>query len=134
MASEAAKPGLTGVWQGLYSYPNMGDMTPFTATLIESGSRFSGSTHETCLIARRNRATLCAFVEGARAGQTVDFIKTYDGASGWSHSVHYEGVMNADGTEIEGRWRVPGGISGRFLMTRPAGKALAVERRVAATV
>ena len=129
MASDSPAKSLTGVWQGLYSYSAVGEPTPFTATLIETGGGFGGSTHETCLVGRRRRATLCAFVDGRRRDQSISFNKTYDGANGWDHTVIYEGVMNAEGTEIEGRWRVTGQISGRFLMIRPAGKSVAVERR-----
>ncbi len=134
MASQSGASSLTGVWQGLYSYPGIGEPTPFTATLIQTGTSFGGSTHETALVGRRQRATLCAMVDGLRNGQRVQFTKTYDGSAGWDHSVDYDGAMSVDGTEIEGRWRVRGGVSGRFLMTRPAGKGLAVERRVAERV
>ena len=35
---------LTGVWQGLYTYPN-GESVSFVATLIDSGGALSGSIH-----------------------------------------------------------------------------------------
>jgi hypothetical protein len=120
---------LTGVWSGLYSYAGQGEPTPFTATLLETGAYFSGSTHETCLVEGRQRATLCALIEGSRRDHAVGFIKTYDGSGGWDHAVAYTGTLSADGAEIEGTWRVRGGISGRFLMTRPARKAIATDRR-----
>ena len=134
MASQSGESSLTGVWQGLYSYPGVGEPTPFTATLIQFGDGFGGSTHEAAVIGRRRRGTLCAVVDGQRNGQRVQFTKTYDGSAGWDHCVEYDGAMSADGVEIEGTWKVRGGLSGRFLMTRPAGKGLAVERRVAETV
>jgi hypothetical protein len=37
---------LTGVWNGLYSYPHSLPPVSFTAILIESGASFSGTTHE----------------------------------------------------------------------------------------
>ncbi len=123
---------LTGVWQGLYSYANSGEHTPFTATLLETGSHVGGSTHEICLVEGRSRATLFALVDGIRRDRAVHFVKTYDGSAGWDHSVAYEGAINEDGTEIQGSWRVRGGMTGRFLMTRPAGKAIAVKRRAMA--
>ena len=127
--AERHATNLTGVWQGLYSYAGQGEPTAFTATLLETGAFFSGSTHETCLVEGRQRATLCALVEGTRRDRSVGFVKTYDGSGGWDHSVAYTGALNADGTEIEGEWRVRGGISGRFLMIRPAGRAIATTRR-----
>ncbi len=132
MAASQGATNLTGVWQGLYSYAGAGDHTPFTATLLEIGSHFSGSTHETTLVEGRARATLFALMDGTRSGNAIAFVKTYDGSAGWDHSVAYDGAINGDGTEIEGTWRVRGGAAGRFLMTRPAGKATAVKRRAMA--
>jgi len=37
---------LTGVWQGLFSYPRMYRAASFTATLIEAGRTVTGSTAE----------------------------------------------------------------------------------------
>ena len=45
MATDAQN--LTGVWQGLYTYPNS-ESVSFVATLIDSGGALSGSTHEPC--------------------------------------------------------------------------------------
>ena len=42
---QADAQDLTGVWNGLYSYPD-GLSVTFVATLIESGGALSGSTHE----------------------------------------------------------------------------------------
>jgi hypothetical protein len=128
--AEPEATNLTGVWSGLYSYAGQGEPTPFTATLLETGAYFSGSTHETCLVEGRQRATLCALVEGTRRGRAVGFIKTYDGSGGWDHSVAYTGALSANGLEIEGTWRVRGGISGRFLMIRPARDARTAKQQV----
>ena len=117
--SDASARSLTGVWQGLYSYPGPGAMVPFTATLIESGGSFGGSTHEICRIGRGRLATLCAFIDGARRGARIDFIKTYDGSAGWSHAIVYDGALNADGTEIDGRWRGQGGSVSYTHLTLP---------------
>ena len=43
--SQTGEQNLTGVWHGLYTYPD-GVSVSFVATLIESGSSLSGSTHE----------------------------------------------------------------------------------------
>jgi transcription antitermination factor NusA-like protein len=59
-----------------------------------------------------------AVLEGVRRGQTVSFLKTYQGTSfggfkvgdklvGFqkkNHAVHYEGQLNSNGLVIEGRW------------------------------
>ncbi len=50
------------------------------------------------------------------------------------YPVSYEGVLNGDATEIEGRWRIGDGTTGKFLMIRSGGKAVAVERKKRAKV
>jgi hypothetical protein len=110
---------LTGVWQGIYDYPAGGGPTvPFTATLIEAGQSLSGSVHEPCLAHGQPDATLFATLLGAREGSAVRFVKTYDGSNPNYTSVIYEGTVNGDATEIEGRWRIPTSWSGKFLMIR----------------
>ena len=112
---------LTGIWQGLYSYPRALAPVSFTATLLESGAWLSGSIHE---LAQKHGGELTeafATLLGGRDGQAVQFIKTYDGSNGWSHSLAYEGGLNDDATEIEGRW-IGADWSGKFLMIRPEGR------------
>ena len=46
----------------------------------------------------------------------------------------YEGVLNGDATEIEGRWRIGDGTTGKFMMIRSDGKAVDVERKKRAKV
>jgi hypothetical protein len=102
---------------------------PFVATLIEAGRMVSGTTHESCDGGSGPAETLYATLEGHRQGSAVTFVKTYDGGRPHYGRVVYEGTLSADGTEIEGRWTVPGSWSGKFLMIRPAGKEQAVSRR-----
>ena len=44
-------------------------------------------------------------------------------------SIDYNGTLNGDGTEIEGRWSIRSVWSGKFLMIRSAGKEEAVARK-----
>jgi hypothetical protein len=110
---------LTGVWQGIYSYPP-GTQAPvsFTATLIEAGSTLSGSVHEPCTMGGSPGETLFSSLSGSRCGTAVDFVKTYHGANPYYGTILYDGTVNDDATEIEGRWAIPGVWSGRFLMMR----------------
>lgn len=110
---------LTGVWNGLYSYPHSMPPVSFTAILIESGTSISGTTHEPGeSVGASGLAYATLF--GRRTDSTVDFTKTYDG--GASHAVEYVGRINEDATEIEGSWRIPGVWSGKFLMIRAGGQ------------
>jgi hypothetical protein len=118
----ATKTNLTGIWQGLYSYPQTRAPVSFTATLLESGAWLSGSVHETTQDEWGDWFEACSTLLGKRAQSAVTFTKTYDGLCGWNHSVSYEGVVSVDATEIEGRWSIPGTLSGRFLMMRPEGR------------
>jgi hypothetical protein len=130
MANGSAAASLTGVWHGLYSYPIPRAPVSFVATLIESPSAVSGTTHEPCTIGGNPNEILYATLLGSRRNCAVAFVKTYDGANPYYGTVAYEGMLSPDGTEIEGRWTVPGNWSGKFLMIRSAGKAEAVTRRV----
>jgi hypothetical protein len=128
---------LTGVWQGLYSYAGAGEPVSFMASLLATGAVFSGTTHEVARFPGVPGAVslaLGAFVEGALSRRRVHFIKTYDGSAGWSHSVAYEGLLNGEGTEIEGRWHLADGLAGRFLMVRPARAVRAAPRKALAEV
>jgi beta-glucanase (GH16 family) len=129
----AADANLTGVWNGFFSYPRLLEPVTFTATLIETQSWVSGSTHEPCTVGKHIGQTLYATLLGTRTGNAVTFKKTYDGTSDRYHTVNYEGTIVEDGTEIEGRWIVRVTWSGRFLMVRsghtvPAAKVKALAR------
>jgi hypothetical protein len=117
---------LTGIWQGLYTYSS-GSSVSFVATLIDSGGFLTGSIHETSIW---DSSTICATVDGGRDGRAVSFLKTYQNAGpGYRAPVRYEGTLNDDATEIEGRWTISRAWSGKFLMIRPAGKAAEVEHK-----
>src|SRR5215467_14240016 len=125
---QAEAQNLTGVWNGLYSYPD-GRSVTFVATLIDSGSTLSGSTHEPCVGGDCPSATLFATLMGSRSGSAVTFRKTYEAADPRWGTVNYDGRLNAEATEIEGRWTIPGVWSGKFLMIRPLREGLKVEQK-----
>src|SRR5262245_53660218 len=115
---------LTGVWHGIYSYPRGNPPVSFVATLIETASMVSGTTHE-----GEASGTLFAMVTGRRQGSAVSFVKTYDGTNPDYRTVDYEGRLSGDATEIDGRWTIPGVWSGKFLMIRARGVAETIVRR-----
>jgi hypothetical protein len=123
---QAEAQNLTGVWNGLYSYPD-GSSVSFVATLIETGSALTGSTHEPGA-----GSTLYATLLGSRHASAVGFRKTYDGVVPGYRAVDYAGTLSADATEIEGRWTIPGVWSGKFLMIRPSRKAASTAQEVSA--
>ncbi len=118
---------LTGVWLGLYSHPAALDPVSFTATLIETTSWLSGSTHEP---SRFDSEPLTGTLFGSREGSLVQFTKTYDvPRRGYRNPVRYEGLVNADADEIEGRWLIRDDWTGRFLMVRSGHDAEARARK-----
>lgn len=125
-----SEANLTGVWQGLYTYPSRNMRVLFDATLIESGRWLSGSMHEVCATGAFKGQMIYATLLGERAGHVVTFRKTYDGSVPNYTRVDYEGALNADATEIEGRWMVSHNWSGKFLMIRSIGKEQAVDVKV----
>jgi len=131
--ARADAENLTGVWNGLYTYSH-GESVSFVATLIDSGGSFSGSIHEPSSF---RGGTIYAMFAGARQGNAVSFLKRYEKGAGPQYvaSVQYEGVLNGDATEIEGRWTIGAvGLSGKFLMIRSAGKTIEVEQEVSERV
>ena len=125
----ASERNLTGVWNGLYTYPD-GRSTAFVATLIESGGALSGTTHEPGTLGANPGAPLYASLAGSRSDSSVCFTKTYDGPDDFHRSpIVYEGALNGDGTEIEGRWTITKVWSGKFLMIRSPGQTEKAERK-----
>jgi hypothetical protein len=120
---------LTGVWQGLYTYPSINKSVSFMATLIESPGTLSGSTNEPRAFRDGDGGTLFATLFGSRQGRSVVFRKTYDGAGPNYDAVDYDGTLSADGVEITGRWVIRRVWSGTFLMIRETGKAMARSRK-----
>ena len=120
---------LTGAWSGLYSYPRGPEPTPFNATLTENGGWLSGATEEIT----RGRS-LTATLQGRRTGHSVTFLKMYDNPPPGYDAVQYSGDVNQDGSEIEGRWTIPGAWSGKFLIIRAGGLGIAVTEDVAERV
>jgi hypothetical protein len=112
---------LTGVWQGLYTYPSTLDPVFFVATIIMHGKAFSGTTHEAQIAQSGAPLTAFAMLEGTRDGTNITFTKSYDGTGGWNHALRYAGELSADGSEIEGEWFYPASWSGKFLMMRGTG-------------
>jgi hypothetical protein len=121
---------LTGVWDGSYVQPGAG-MVTFTATLIESAGALAGSVTEPCMMPACPLATHNASIAGQRSGSKVSFVKRYEPPGYGYGTVVYEGTVNAEATEIDGRWRLPG-LSGAFLMVRSrrTAEAVTTEERI----
>jgi hypothetical protein len=121
---------LTGIWNGLYTYPD-GKSVAFVATLIESGSSLSGTTHERGLLGNTAYATLA----GSRQECAVSFIKKYEKHRFlYKNPVVYEGTLSSDGTEIEGRWAIGKILSGKFLMIRSPSQTANAETKLSEPV
>jgi hypothetical protein len=136
--SSSEPVGLTGVWDGQYSYPRRFSPVHFTAVILETGVVIAGTIHEQPPDGPSAGQTLNALIQGEHLGSAVQFTKTYDGAPrGRSRPIHYEGVLSADGNGIEGKWTVPGSWSGKFLMVRsgrPGAKAVVREEEAVPVV
>lgn len=115
---------LSGVWDGSYIQPGTG-MVTFTATLVETHGALSGDVTEPCSNPNCPLRTHTSSIAGQRSGSAVTFVKRYEPPGYGFDTVHYEGTLNAESTEIDGRWRLPG-QSGAFLMIRAAKAATEV--------
>lgn len=121
---------LTGLWHGRYSYPNGAPPNTFTATLSEAGGWLSGVIEERADLTPDAGQTIGAAIQGRRDGAHVHFLKTYDQVTLHRDSVVYDGALNAEGTEIAGRWTIPGNWSGEFMMVRASATPEAMAREV----
>jgi len=132
----AKRASLTGAWSGAYRYAhNAMPETVFNAQIEEVAGAFTGAVQEPNLTRPALATVATSDIEGVRSGQTVTFTKFYDGSAGMAHAVHYEGSVNAALNRIEGRWRLAGGESGTFFMTRDDdGEAAEAEERAEATL
>lgn len=130
MTQGLSAQNLTGIWHGLYSYTDGRPSVSFVATLIETGSTVSGTSHEPSDRKGSWNQALYATLLGRRQGASVTFLKTYESPGPRYYStIAYQGTLSGDGTEIEGGWLIPGNNSGKFLMIRSAGKEEAVRRK-----
>lgn len=107
---------LSGAWIGEYWGPAAA-RTRFSVTM-QGGAAFTGALEEDNSFAAGAGPRLYARIDG-RASEAgyVTFSKTYDGTGGVSHTVYYEGRMDAAQREIVGTWRVESN-SGAFRMVR----------------
>jgi len=125
----AGERNLTGIWNGLYTYPH-GQSTAFVATLIDGVSSLTGTTHEPDTFGDPPGTARFATLIGSRRGSAVTFTKRYDRPGPNNSSpIFYEGALNGEGTEIEGRWTIVGVWSGKFLMIRSAGEQMKASRK-----
>lgn len=121
---------LSGRWSGFYSYPDGGPPNAFEAELRESAGVLTGTTTELADSGAQYGQPLHAVLDGRREGAMVQFLKMYDGVSEDHDVVRYEGTLDSDGNEIEGRWTIPGIWFGSFLMVRHSGAREEIEEKI----
>jgi hypothetical protein len=114
---------VSGVWYGRYAADHGEDDNGFIALLEETGGAVTGTITEPDEASGQIRR---AAVTGQRDGASLRFTKQYDGSGGWTHSVRYSGMVDADGTLVMGSWIVFG-LTGAFDMTREKFDAEALE-------
>ncbi len=116
-------PDVTGAWSGTYFFADDGSRPRppvyFSAELALEGGTLRGHMVEPNTFADSPLAELHAQIEGTvHEDGTLTFFKIYDGAAGISHTVTYEGHLDASRTRAEGRWNVRGKDGGAFTMSR----------------
>lgn len=126
-----SEANLSGVWIGIFNYPEDLPATSFRATLTDSGGRLSGTIEEIDAVVVVGRH-LTSAVDGTRTGRSVQFTKFYAPVRDGYDAVVYQGTVSADGDEVTGTWQVPGAWGGSFIMTRPQAAPLQAEHRDAA--
>ena len=61
---------------------------------------------------------LYASLTGAVSGNDIQWVKTYDGTGGVSHSVTYQGKIDRKAGKIVGKWQIKADWSGPFELSR----------------
>lgn len=125
---KGGRKDITGIWHGVSSYPGIEPSEEFVAELSASDGRLTGMITEVSNLVPNAPLPLRAAVEGSIRDGAVIFDKTYDGGGSQSHTVHYQGQLSADGTEISGSWQLPG-LEGIFVMRRASDEREAVKLR-----
>ena len=121
---------LSGDWIGIYNYPHSAPPTGFSASLRDHGGLVTGETSEPS----PKGGALHAVIEGNREGDRLVFTKIYDDLEFSTAPVRYDGRIDPGGDEIEGKWTIPGILSGSFLMVRGARADERVEERISEEV
>jgi len=132
--SEGGEIDLSGRWNGFYNYPDGSPPTGFEAVIRDTGGLISGITTEPGDSPDCFGMILQAVIEGRRDGASVRFTKMYDYLERAADIVHYDGVVQADGDEIEGTWDIHNDWSGTFLMVRAGTAGESVEENVSEEV
>jgi hypothetical protein len=108
---------LDGAWRGAYISDNGVDINTFDVTFDQSGTTLNGTVLEVNIMGDSKTLFLTSTLAGKREGARVRFTKTYDGSGGVSHSVAYEGMIDATGRRIVGTYDA-GGSGGEFEIAR----------------
>jgi hypothetical protein len=124
-----AQAVIGGGWAGTFTYPGHEPDEAFTADFTVIGDQLTGTIDEVSHLIPNGPRYLRATVAGSIRGEVIAFDKTYDGGSGWSHTVRYWGRLNAEGTAISGSWQLPG-LQGSFMMVRPPSERETVAMRM----
>lgn len=116
-ASRAPASSLTGAWKGRYDYPDDRPGVDFTQELTFSLGRVTGFVSEPNTFGDSTSKNLYAVFDGSVAGNEIEWVKTYDGTGGISHSVNYRGTLDRNAKKITGRWSIEGSWNGPFELT-----------------
>jgi hypothetical protein len=119
---------LSGVWIGIFNYPEDLPATSYRATLTDSGGRLGGTIEEIDAVVMVGQR-LTAAIDGTRTDRSVRFTKFYAAPDEVYDIVEYHGTVNPEGDEITGHWRVGDAWTGSFIMTRPRGVPNQAEQR-----
>jgi hypothetical protein len=119
-ATRAAASPLTGSWKGRYEYPKNSGRTgvDFSQDLTFSQGLVSGYVSEPNTFGDKTSKNLYASLAGAVSGNDIEWVKTYDGTAGVSHSVIYKGKLDRKAGKIVGTWQIKGAWSGAFELAR----------------
>jgi hypothetical protein len=123
---ESMRTGLTGLWNGAFSYPPEGNRAPgdFSMILIQDGKEISGFIREANSFGKKGDPFLHASFRGTynEDNLRIEFTKTYDGTASVDHDVKYTGRISGDASSVhDGKWVIPNSWGHEFVLNKEKG-------------
>jgi hypothetical protein len=94
-------------WAGQYDYPDGRASVPFSLELnVSRDGHLKGHSKEPATFGNGSSPFLIADLHGNVDGDRIEFIKSYNGEGGATHSVRYQGTLSDGGQRIKGEWNI----------------------------
>jgi hypothetical protein len=113
---------LSGMWTGGYAYSEEADqaarMVPCSLVITQQHITVLGRMLEVQTFGEPTNVGLSADIKGVVDGDTLFFVKTYDGSGDQAHSISYKLSISKDGKTMKGKWFISAVMEGPVSFTK----------------